>query len=556
MKYPSVYLMGERAHGEILSIAFAGKGQHQDAGGKIIHAAPNTTSNIFAKSISKDGGRLATAACSRCQGRARRQVQGRLRRAAARRAFALRHLPDHPDRRGRRRRRPRGHRLEGRRRAALLPACRTGIPEEEAAKLIVNGFIEPIVKELPMEYAVEMNRLIELQMEGSIGWWAGAWSPPGCAGRRRERGQPCTDLRLPSFRGGVGVHAARGWTSTALRAGRAGRAPDGPARCSTAVGGPGCCRWRLAAAAPSGHRERHLGIAISPHAARRANEAGGPTARSSTSRGRHVEAPISLTTVHAQAGTPLHHRTLIVLEEGAQAEVWHQSLSAEEADGVVNGVVELVVGQNAHLRFVDAQALSERTWVFGAQRAVVARRLAGLDHAGLRLGQRQGLPRDAARRPGRRGAVTGAYATQARQHLDFDTLQEHAAPDTTSDLAFRGILAAALEHRLARMIQVDEGAQRTDAFQESRNLLLSKKAHADAIPGLEILANDVRCTHAAAIAQIDPSSSSTWLARPPRGRGQALVIEGFLEALVDRFEEGPVRDAVAGAIERRLAEIL
>ena len=104
---------------------------------------------------------------------------------------------------------------------------------------------------------------------------------------------------------------------------------------------------------------------------------------------------------------------------------------------------------------------------------------------------------------GARGTVTGAYATRGRQHLDFDTLQEHAAPDTTSDLAFRGILGDRSSTVWRGMIQVDRGAQRTDAFQESRNLLLSKKAHADAIPGLEILANDVRCTHAAAIAQID-----------------------------------------------------
>ena len=127
MKYPTVYLMGERAHGEILSIAFAGEGQHQDAGGKIVHAAPNTTSNIFAKSISKDGGRslLPRPARGR-QGRPRLEVQGRLRRAAARRGLALGHLPDDPHRRGRRRRRPRGDGLEGRRRAALLPHEPTG----------------------------------------------------------------------------------------------------------------------------------------------------------------------------------------------------------------------------------------------------------------------------------------------------------------------------------------------------------------------------------------------------------------------------------------------
>jgi hypothetical protein len=103
------------------------------------------------------------------------------------------------------------------------------------------------------------------------------------------------------------------------------------------------------------------------------------------------------------------------------------------------------------------------------------------------------------------------------------------------------------------MIKVDPGAQRTDAFQESRNLLLSKKAHADAIPGLEILANDVRCTHAAAVAQIDRDQVFYLRAHGlDEARAQRLVIEGFLQALVERFEEGPVRDAVGAAVERRL----
>ena len=159
--------------------------------------------------------------------------------------------------------------------------------------------------------------------------------------------------------------------------------------------------------------------------------------------------------------------------------------------------------------------------------------------------------------PGADAGVTGAYATRGRQHLDFDTLQEHAAPDTTSDLAFRGVLDGRSSTVWRGMIQVDEGAQRTDAFQESRNLLLSKKAHADAIPGLEILADDVRCTHAAAIAQIDPEQLFYLRSRGlPSRRRTRLVIEGFLQAIVERFEEGPVRDAVAGALERRLASVL
>src|SRR6202046_3101473 len=169
MKYPSIYLLGERAHGEVLSIAFAGKGQHQDAGGKIIHAAPNTTSNIFAKSISKDGGRGS--------------YRGLLEIAKGAHGSKSKVVCD-------------ALLLDEDSRSDTYPTIRIseddvnvgheatvskvgddqlfylmshGIGEEEASKLIVNGFIEPIIKELPMEYAVEMNRLIELQMEGSIG---------------------------------------------------------------------------------------------------------------------------------------------------------------------------------------------------------------------------------------------------------------------------------------------------------------------------------------------------------------------------------------------------
>src|ERR671927_71896 len=169
LKDPSVYLLGERAHGEVLSIAFAGNGQHQDAGGKIIHAAPNTTSNIFAKSISKDGGRSS--------------YRGLLEVAKGAHGSKSTVVCD-------------ALLLDEESRSDTYPTIRIGeddvqvaheatvskigeeqlfylmahgIPEDEASKLIVNGFIEPIVKELPMEYAVEMNRLIELQMEGSIG---------------------------------------------------------------------------------------------------------------------------------------------------------------------------------------------------------------------------------------------------------------------------------------------------------------------------------------------------------------------------------------------------
>ena len=168
-KFPSIYLLGEEAHGEVLSIAFAGKGQHQDAGAKIIHAAPRTTSNVFAKSISKDGGRstyrgLLEVAQGATEAKSTVVCDALLLDEESRSDTypTIRIGEDDVSV---------GHEATvsriGEEQLFYLQAH--GIPEDEASKMIVNGFIEPITKELPMEYAVEMNRLIELQMEGSIG---------------------------------------------------------------------------------------------------------------------------------------------------------------------------------------------------------------------------------------------------------------------------------------------------------------------------------------------------------------------------------------------------
>ena len=272
-----------------------------------------------------------------------------------------------------------------------------------------------------------------------------------------------------------------------------------------------------------------------------------------------VEAPVLLTAISDAAATSLQRRVLVVLDEGAEAEVWEQYLSGSpDTDALVNTVVELVVGQNARLRFVTAQDMNEKSWIFGSMRAEVARD-GVLDWVVAGFGSARGKVRTETLLAGEgaEGKVTGAYAPHGRQHIDYDTTQEHAAPNTTSDLAFRGILAERSSVVWRGMIKVDPGAQQTDAFQECRNLLLSKRAHADAIPGLEILANDVRCTHAAAIAQIDPEQLFYLRSR---GLGEdlakRLVIEGFMAELVERFEPGAIRDAMAGALERRLQRVL
>ena len=244
-----------------------------------------------------------------------------------------------------------------------------------------------------------------------------------------------------------------------------------------------------------------------------------------------------------------------MLEDGAEAEVWESYGSEDpELDAVLNSVVELRVGDGARLRYVCKQDISEQSWIFATQRAEVGRD-GSLDWTALGFGSARGKVRMETKLAGQgsEARVTGAYAGGGSQHLDFDTTQEHAAPNTFSDLAFRGVLADRGTAVWRGMIRVDPGAQQTDAFQESRNLLLSTKAHADAIPGLEIEANDVRCTHAAAVAQIDREQLHYLRARGlDEETARRLIIEAFLEALVERLGEGRLRDEISGALEKRL----
>lgn len=169
MKYPAVYMLGERAHGEILSIAFAGRGQHQDAGGKVVHAAPNTSSKIISKSISKDGGRASYRGLLKVVKGAKNSkstvVCDALLLDDRSRSDTYPYIEIDEDAV------EVGHEASVSKigEEQLFYLMSRGISEEEAASMIVGGFIEPLVKELPMEYAVEMNRLIQLQMEGSIG---------------------------------------------------------------------------------------------------------------------------------------------------------------------------------------------------------------------------------------------------------------------------------------------------------------------------------------------------------------------------------------------------
>ena len=217
---------------------------------------------------------------------------------------------------------------------------------------------------------------------------------------------------------------------------------------------------------------------------------------------------------------------------------------------------EIWVGPGANLRYLTAQGLGERSWVFATQRAEVEKD-ATLDWIALGFGSGRGKVRMETKLAGQgsNARVTGAYAGNGSQHLDFDTTQEHAAPDTTSDLAFRGVLEETATAVWRGMIRVAEDAQKTNAYQENRNLLLSDQAHADSIPGLEIEANDVRCTHGATVSQVDRDELFYCMARGlSRGEAERLIVRGFYQEIFDRIEFEPVRDALQTALEARIPE--
>jgi Fe-S cluster assembly protein SufD len=274
-------------------------------------------------------------------------------------------------------------------------------------------------------------------------------------------------------------------------------------------------------------------------------------------KGVELEQPLYVRIVNSTPDGSLFWRLLVVAEEGARFSLIEEYASAStELAGYSNAAVELFVGQGAKLEYVSLQNLSRQTWHFATHHARVERD-AELDWVAGGFGSRRGKTRiqnDLAG-PGATSRVTGAYFADGEQHLDYDTFQEHIAPSTTSDFAFKGALRDEASTVWRGMIRVEQEAQKTNAYQENRNLLLSKRAHADSIPGLEILANDVRCTHGATLGQVDREQlfylMSRGLSRPEAER---LIVRGFFQDVLDRIELEPVREALAEALENRIPQ--
>jgi len=256
-------------------------------------------------------------------------------------------------------------------------------------------------------------------------------------------------------------------------------------------------------------------------------------------------------------GGSLYWRMVVVAEEGARFSLI-EDLSSAGPDTVAytNAVVELFLDPAAKIEYVSLQNLSQETWHFGRHKAWLERD-SELDWVIGGFGSKRGkvwIENDLAGQ-GATSRVTGAYFADGDQHLDYDTFQEHIAPDTESDFAFKGALRERATAVWRGMIRVEEGAQKTNAYQENRNLLLSDEAHADSIPGLEIMANDVRCTHGATLGKVNRDELFYLMARGlSRAEAERLIVRGFFQDVLDRIELAPVREALGAALEARIPQ--
>jgi Fe-S cluster assembly protein SufD len=272
-------------------------------------------------------------------------------------------------------------------------------------------------------------------------------------------------------------------------------------------------------------------------------------------RGVRIEQPLHILSAMTDGQVDFGY-TLVVLEDGAEATLLSETAGGD-GFGLHCGAIELYVAPRAKLRYVNLQNWGRGTWHFAHQRGQVDQD-ASLQWTIGALGSRlaQVSQHVQLTGPGAEVQVNGVMFTEAKQHLTYNTLQHHRAPSCKSDLLYKGALQDSSRLVWRGMIKVDRDAQKTDAYQRDDNLMLSDAARADSIPGLEIEADDVRCTHGATAGRVDDEQLFYAQARGlSRKEAARLIVSGFFQQVFDRITIESVREALATAIDRRVREI-
>ncbi len=273
-------------------------------------------------------------------------------------------------------------------------------------------------------------------------------------------------------------------------------------------------------------------------------------------RGVRLEDPLHAVVWAPGSGLAYFSHILVVIEADASATMAVEFSSPTEPSGesVHAGIVEVQVGEGAKLNFVELQTWGEHVWNFTHERARIGKD-AGLDWIFGSVGSQltKSFMNIDLEGQGSHTRMSGFYMAGGKQHLDHDTQQNHLAADTTSDLLFKGALVDESRSVWQGMIYVAPGAQKTDGYQANRNLVLSKNARADSIPGLEILADDVRCSHGATVGRLEEEPVFYLMTRGlPRKQAERLMIDGFFAPIMDRIPFEDVQIRLMGTIDEKL----
>ena len=272
-------------------------------------------------------------------------------------------------------------------------------------------------------------------------------------------------------------------------------------------------------------------------------------------KGVRIERPLHMFSTLSSGKSDFGH-ALIVLEEGAEATVLAETASSDPAAaGLHCGAVEILVGP-ARLRYVNLQNWGGGVWHFAHQKALVGRdaslqwTIGAIGSRLAKVNQHVALVDE-----GAHAQVNGVMFTDGGQHLSYHTHQHHEAPHCTSDLLYKGALQGESRIVWRGMIKVDRDAQKTDGYQRDDNLILSESARADSIPGLEIEADDVKCTHGATAGRVDDEQVFYAQARGlTRKEAVRMIVSGFFQQVFDRITVESVREALGQAIGRRVRE--
>ena len=273
-------------------------------------------------------------------------------------------------------------------------------------------------------------------------------------------------------------------------------------------------------------------------------------------RGVAVDQPFHVLSAMTDGGSDFGH-ILVILEDGAEATLLTETVSPHgQSGGLHCGATELFVGKNAHLRFVSLQDWGNKVWHFAHQNAQVDSdatlqwTLGGLGSRLSKVNQHVALVGERAE-----SQVNGALFTEGKQHLSYHTLQHHKAANCQSDFLYKAALQDKSRTVWRGMIKVDAAAQKTDGYQRNDNLLLSDNARADSIPGLEIEADDVRCTHGSTTGQVNDEMIFYAQCRGfTRQEAIRMIVTGFFQQIFDRITIESVRDALGLAIARRVRD--